>query len=318
MAHNIENAMYTGKPAWHGLGTVVTDAPSSAEAMRLAGLDKVNRFETLYYKNPQGVFTPVPASEGRLVIREDEAMMGVLGDDYAIVQNRSLFDFADSLVEGRKLTYETCGSLRGGKRVWLLAHLRDGDYEPLPGDVVKPYLLLASSHDGSMNIRGLVTDTRVVCENTLRAALRAGQDGIKIRHTASAEDRLKEAGRVLGFAQTEREAQREAAQSLTKLRVTDEGFASLLDELMPKSPESTRKSVTDRVKEVMTELFEGKAAGSDIPGVAGTGWGALNAITQWTTHGNRARTPEAKLESVFFGSAAALGMKAQSILLSRV
>lgn len=39
MAANVETMMYVREKPWHGLGTMVEEAPTSADALRLAGLD---------------------------------------------------------------------------------------------------------------------------------------------------------------------------------------------------------------------------------------------------------------------------------------
>lgn len=39
MAHEVERMMYVREKPWHGLGTMVQEAPTSADALRIAGLD---------------------------------------------------------------------------------------------------------------------------------------------------------------------------------------------------------------------------------------------------------------------------------------
>jgi hypothetical protein len=60
-------------------------------------------------------------------------------------------------------------------------------------------------------------------------------------------------------------------------------------------------------------LFKGAAIGSEIPGVMGTRWGMLNAVTEMVDH-ERGRQGSTRLESAWFGTGAALKNKALELL----
>ena len=129
MAANVETMMYVREKPWHGLGTMVEEAPTSAVALRLAGLDRTVDRKSIQVcggRKVDNFFANVRSSDG--------AVLGVVSDRYKVVQNVDAFAFTDSLIEG-EVRYETAGSLMGGRKIWLLAKLPDTE---LVGDKTEP------------------------------------------------------------------------------------------------------------------------------------------------------------------------------------
>jgi phage/plasmid-like protein (TIGR03299 family) len=175
--------MYLGQTPWHRLGTKLEQAPTSAEALAEAGLGwNVN-------------LQPIQTADGVLIethraVRRDSdgSVLGVVGTDYRPLQNSEAFAWFDPFVQAGEATYETAGSLRDGKRVWILARLKGSDAVIVPqsDDRVVKYVLLSNSHDGSLRARVGFTATRVVCANTLHVAHTSNASAlIQIKHTAS-------------------------------------------------------------------------------------------------------------------------------------
>ena len=126
-------------------------------------------------------------------------MLGVVGKDYEVVQNVDAFEFFDAIVGGGDgILYETAGALGKGERIFITAKL-PGYIRVGKGDFIEQYLMLTTSHDGFGSITAAFTPVRVVCRNTLNAAMRNHSNAIKIRHTASANDRLKQAHTLMGI-----------------------------------------------------------------------------------------------------------------------
>lgn len=117
MAANVETMFYTREKPWHGLGIRVAEAPSSEEALRLAGLDWQVKQEPVYTDTGEAI----PGYKANIRDR-DRRVLGVVTDRYKIIQNKEAFAFTDALL-GKGVRYETAGSLQGGRRVWLLARL---------------------------------------------------------------------------------------------------------------------------------------------------------------------------------------------------
>ena len=184
MPANVENMMYVREKPWHGLGTMVTDAPSSADALRFAGLDWQVIQEPVYNARG-GVVKGYKAN----VRDSDGSVLGIVGDRYKVVQNADAFSFTDDLI-GDDVRYETAGSLRDGRQVWLLARMPE---RKVAGDEVEPYLCFTNSHDGSGGVKVCMTPIRVVCNNTLNVALGSAKRVWSMRHTENIRERLDEA-----------------------------------------------------------------------------------------------------------------------------
>ena len=134
MSANVETMFSVRETPWHGLGRIVMDAPASREALELAGLDWQVESRNIY----SGTGAMIPGYRAN-VRSTDEAVLGVVSDRYRIVQNEEAFQFTDDLL-GEGVTYETAGSLQGGKKVWMLAKLPEKYI--IAGDEVTPYASL--------------------------------------------------------------------------------------------------------------------------------------------------------------------------------
>lgn len=159
MAANVETMFSVRETPWHGLGTIIQDAPDSKEAIKLAGLNwRVIQSDVLCKVDG----SPIPGFKAN--IRDtDGKVLGLVTDRYRIVQNEEAFAFTDALL-GEGVRYETAGALSSGKRVWMLAKLED---RIITDEKVSPYLVFTNSHDGSGAIKVAITPVRVVCQNTL-------------------------------------------------------------------------------------------------------------------------------------------------------
>lgn len=136
MAANVETMFSVREKPWHDLGVVVEEAPSSEEALRLAGLDWRVVQKSLYTNS--GLVDGYKAN----VRESDNTVLGVVTDRYKVVQNTEAFAFTDNLL-GEGVKYETAGSLQGGKKVWILARL-PREYI-MSGERITPYLVFSNS-----------------------------------------------------------------------------------------------------------------------------------------------------------------------------
>ena len=195
-------SMYSFRePAWHGLGTVVTEEHTTSEVMDIAHLSNWNvRLEDV--ELPTGYTS---SKSNYLVVRDHPEdshpdVLAVVGERYQTLQNEELFAFADNLLDGAR--WETAGSLKNGRVVFgSLALERETVLDPSGvADVVKSYLLVNTSHDGSLAVRASVTPVRVVCANTLDLALKGVKQSFKMRHTSTLEGRILVAREALGLA----------------------------------------------------------------------------------------------------------------------
>jgi phage/plasmid-like protein (TIGR03299 family) len=251
----------------------------------------------------------------------------VVSDGYNVVQPAEVMDFFRRLVELGGFQMEVAGVLSEGRRVWALASV--GDAAPVVDrDLVKPYLLLGTSYDGTMATVAKFTAIRVVCNNTITAAVGGYSNGAPVKGEAeTAKNYLRSAVRVL---HSERFDADRVRLQLGIVANAFEGFLVQSRELASRSMNSieadaflrsllepyhtARKPIeeTKAYRRIMS-LFEGGAIGSDIAGVQGTRWGMLNAVTELVDH-ERGRSNNTRIESAWFGSGAGLKARAAELL----
>lgn len=273
MSHNVETMMYVREKPWHGLGVRVEEAPNSAEAIRLAGLDWEVQQEPVYRSN--GMEIPNVKANVR---SSDGSTLGVVSNRYEVVQNREAFEFTDSLIGG-EVVYETAGSLREGKTIWLLARFPE---QKILGDAVCPYLCFTNTHDGSGAIRVAATPVRVVCNNTLNLAMGKAERVWSTKHVGNFQQKVAEAQHCLDFVGTYMEDLNKAADKYANTSITDEEIRKIVAEIFPVSENDspvTQKGVQRLRDEIMTCYFM-----PDILQFRNTGWGIINAAADMAAH----------------------------------
>lgn len=283
MAHEIETAFYTKEPAWHGLGTVVAEAPTSEEALHLAGLDWEVEKAPIFLKEGAEFIE----QEDKVALRRtsDNSVLGYASPDYTIWQNREAFAFADALLnnnDGVPVTFESAGSLRGGKRIWLLAHLPS---KLILGDEVANYVVIHSSHDTNYAPGAAMTPTRVVCMNTLTAALRDAPRQWKTRHTGDLQSRVKEAQRTLNMANAYMDSFEAFAENLQQKQINARQLDDIIELVFPILPDEgpVRKDNVMALRSQFMDVFN-NAMSTDLQAFRGDAWGVYNAFGDFATH----------------------------------
>lgn len=301
MAHEIETAMFVATPAWHKLGIVLPNAPSIDEAIVAAGLDW--QVEEMALKTADGR----DVTSHRAMMRStDKSLLGVVGNDFTPLQNNEAFDQFREIVDSGEVTIEAAGSLRGGKRIWILAALKDGVAEVAKGDAIKSHVLLAHAHDGSLAIRMGFTKTRVVCANTLAVALRSDKGNlVTVRHTKGAKAKLEKAREVFDMQRAELRASIDTYRELAKRGCDDRNAIRYIREVMKPGAGDDTKVKVQNVDD-MLRMFE-YGRGAELS--RGTMWGAFNAVTEYMTH-ERGRGDDSRQNSNWFGGGAKLADRA--------
>ena len=277
------------EPAWHGLGTVFSEEVSTSEMLELAHLQDWNvRLEEV----------PLPAGfvsdkTNYFVARtnpfnaKQTDVLGVVGERYRVLQNEDLFEFGDALLDGGG-RWETAGSIKGGRQVFgSLALEREVVIdESGVGDKINSYLLVNTSHDGSIAIQASVTPVRVVCANTLNLALGTGvgrnrtvKQSFKIRHTQTAQGKVQAAREALGIANAYLDQFSIMANELIQREITSDKFAEILRTAYPMPDEDSKQiALTKWQNKIATieEIYQSDTTNM----ISGTAWGALNAMTE--------------------------------------
>lgn len=313
MAHEVETAPFARQPAWHRLGTVVQDTPTVEDAILLAGLDWRVEERMIAYFTPELVAKEIKTHKA-IVRVTDGRCLGVVGANYQPLQNEQAFQFFNPVLSAGHAALEAAGSLRGGRRVWILTRLKNRSAEVIPGDQVDAYLLLANSHDGSGALRVQFTAIRVLCSNTLSVAERRGDQGIeqclRARHTQGLQMSLKAISRALDLTNRTFSVTVEAYQALAGKGMSVTGLREYVKEVLGLDEEELRNGRTIQAIEERHET----GPGMDLPGVRGTFWGALNAVTDWVGH-VRGKDQERRLDSLWFGKGRAIRERALKVAL---
>jgi phage/plasmid-like protein (TIGR03299 family) len=338
MAHNINYNEKTGKhsffsvkeKAWHGLGQIIGDYPTSAEALQFAGLDytveKRNLFTYGDDTDPDREDNDV-VMEWRVdvpnyyaTVRTDtDEVLGVVGRDYEIVQNVKAFEFFDSIVGGKDgILYETAGALGKGEKIFITAKLPDyirvGRH-----DLIEQYLFLTTSHDGYGSITAAFTPVRVVCANTLNAALRNHSNCVKIRHTASANDRLKQAHQLMGITNQLAREMEKIFNHWSRVRISDSSVKRLIQlamapnkEVLQNLHEGKQDELSTTYNNIVSSVMEFALSSptQQEETTKGTVFGAYNAITGYFQNVRNYKDDEAKFKSIMYGTGLQRSQKA--------
>jgi phage/plasmid-like protein (TIGR03299 family) len=319
MSHEIESMFSVGELPWHGLGHVLEAAPSCAEALVLAGLNWGVELRPLA-TTVADAGVSIAVESHRAVMRMDTgAVLGVVGEDFRPFANADAFAFFEPLVGEGLITLETAGSLRAGRRVWIMAKVVPaGSAEIVAGDPVDPYLLMCHGHDGSLAMRVGFNPVRVVCSNTLRMALDDGEGLFTLRHTSGLSSGLVSIREAIAEQVRIYQGSVEAWQFLASRRCEAGDFETFLLSVF-RGEEATPRTGARLLEAVRPLMAEGK--GNDLPGVRGTWWAAYNAITEWLTHhrgsaaGTVAERAERRFDALHFGDARKLGARALTLAL---
>lgn len=243
MSANVESMFYVREVPWHGLGTMVMGAPTSEDALTLAGLDWTVVQRSI--ETEDGI--SIPGFKANL--REtDEKVLGVVTDRYKVVQNTDAFSFTDELL-GEGVTYETAGSLQEGRRTWLLAKLPQKYI--ISGDEIIPYMVFMNSHDGTGSIKAAMTPIRVICQNTLNLALSTAKRYWSTNHTGNIRGKLEDARYTLLYANQYMGELGKAIDGLNRMKLTDKQVYEYIDALFPllENPTDQQKKNLLRMKE---------------------------------------------------------------------
>jgi len=287
MAHQIysNNDMFSVKEVpWHGLGRVIEEAPTSEEALKLAGLDWTVKQEPVLIRNKYGTTNlgSLEAVEPYLFnVRSDNGLvLGLVTKSYHVVQNNEAFRFVDELIGTGEVKYETAGCLKGGKRVWLLARLPE---HRILGDVVEPFLCYTHGHDGLTPVKAIITPIRVVCNNTLSFALGTAQRSWVTKHYAGVNDKLDEAKITLGLVNDYMSNLARLADELATKKLEEHKVVSLLEKLFPVSDEASLRQQANKfsLREGVFDIYKDTP---DLADYRGTGWGFVGAVADFVTH----------------------------------
>ncbi|MGW1193667.1 DUF932 domain-containing protein [Streptomyces sp. NPDC002559] len=296
MAHQVEKFddgtaafVSANESAWHKLGTVTKGAMTAEEAMRLAYLSgwNVRLLPLTATELTADGATPVEVAEHFATARTHPKTgrtqtLGVVGSDYHAVQNEEHAEFLNLLADESGAHFETAGSLKNGRQVFLTMKMPKS-LTIGQSDDVDLYIAAFNSHDGSSAFRVVTTPVRVVCANTVRAAIQGARSSFVVRHTAGAKARIAQARSALGLTFRYAEEFEKAAQRMIEAEMTLSELKSVVDELWPVEDNAHPRTKTNQRQRwgAISNLFE---HADTQAGIRGTRWAGYNALTEYANH----------------------------------
>lgn len=257
---------------WSNVGTNV-NGNSVKEIILQAGLDYEVIKEPIY----TGAGEMIP---GQFVTRQKDepVFFGTVGSRYEIIQNADAFAFVDDMLPDG-LVFEKAGQTEGGM-VYIIASLDNYD---IFGDKMKPYIIFQNSHNGSIPMKAALTTLRMVCQNQFTVAFKEASNVVKVRHTANANQRMAEAQRIMNEAITYRSSVAQLAEELHSIKLNSISANRIAAELFPYT-ENDSKLRVERAEESRSELLGIYRYDDDLANHRNTGWGMLNAYSDFVTH----------------------------------
>jgi len=284
---------FAGATPWHGLGTKL---PANATWAEIAPM--FPRVDERPIVMAGGAVIP---DQKALVCSSDGRYLATVGADYCVVQAETIAQAILTAALEAGAVFHTGGLLGDrGARGWLMGELPAASFT-VSGDnsPIKAYFSGIWGHDGRTPVKLINNATRIVCANTVAAAL--GETGgfkVSIRHTSGAGEAVINAGeqfkalttataRLQDFAEraaqtkTSREMVQDALNVMFPLRNVDPG-------LPPTEAEQARR---DDGQAKVIELLQGPTV---APAHRGTAWGLMQAMTEFDQHLTTRMTDAAK------------------------
>jgi phage/plasmid-like protein (TIGR03299 family) len=270
-----------GVPPWHGLGETVPQHMTVWAALDKARLDwTVEQVELSY--SASDLRTRLVDSHVANVRSDDGRLLGVVGGGYQPLQHAAQAEFIEALTGEGGAIVESLGAIRDGRRQFWTLRLPD-ELTVGRADRIGRFLVIANGHDGTLAFRAFFTGVRVVCSNTLTAALRDAADGLTIRHTTNVHARVEHARQVLGLVDRHFSRFGEALDELASVAVAAEEAAALYADLIPFPVDATdiqRRRVEATRDQLLRNFVSG--VGAELSG--NTAWGVYSGMTEFTSH----------------------------------
>jgi phage/plasmid-like protein (TIGR03299 family) len=337
MAHNL--AVINGRVAmayqnatpWHKLGVRMNGNGGTidvAAALTAANLDWRVALQALYLADAREV------PDRFAVVRDiDAAILGTVGPQFELVQNADAFGVLTPAIQDFGLTIEAAGALGNGARTWMLARLPE-TITPVPGDDINGYVVVVNGHDGTHSFEGVLTPIRVVCQNTLQAAVGLKPNAIENRvfkfpHRKTINDQTKAIGELVKDLTASLRASGETFATLAKRRMSPTEVVAFIEGVLPETKANVE---AHKVSELLAKRRATIAdlvwsqPGAELAGASADGataWAAYNAVTYYFDHVRPAEAHSASAvrsanESALFGNYANLKLFALKRAVSLV
>lgn len=260
--------------------------------------------------------------------------LGIVKDRYEPVQNIEAFDFFDGAIGDDKAIWQTAGCFGMGERIFVSAKLPDTI--TVNGDPVDNYLVFTTSHDGTSGVKILFTPIRVVCENTLNAAIRGAENYVSFRHTQSVHSNIDVAADILGISKQMAIETQQLYTEMAKIKVTDKQVQNYFADLILTKDEKNaltdagynpyhliirnynamqEANISTKKTNTIAEMYNYYVSGIGQKEIAGTAWGAYNAVTGYYSNVDKAEGTK-RMDSLLYGDKSRKIMTAGNLALT--
>jgi phage/plasmid-like protein (TIGR03299 family) len=306
---DVDQAFTTRVVPWIKMGKI-EDEPKTARDAAEAGIDfTVSEHPVAFMTKKEGQPPRYTTIKGRKAIVRDDTgdWLSVVSAGYPVLQYGEAFDFMD----GISPHFVAAGSLRGGRQGFMVVKpVEEFNLTPFGDDPHDLFAVLRTSHDCSRAVEVMVMPLRQRCMNQLTLA--SFRKDVKHRwvvtHTGDVKAKLQQAHDSLARLDTYARAYVDNAQRLAAIKVSDEAATDVLKRVLPDRP---------RRDEVITKIVSGWHANTETVGYDGTGWGLVNAVSEyfeWTRVGG---SPESRFLAALQGQTHRAINKTAGIVLSR-
>jgi phage/plasmid-like protein (TIGR03299 family) len=298
-------------PALHDAIARAADQPFSSPEQRGIAIHQALQQHLISLKeNRVGIWRP-----------DERKILGTASPGYRIIPNQRLLDFAQAIREETDM--DTCVVLRGGAKVAFTAKIRGTDRQVVPGDKVHQNVCGYLGHDGTTAFGGLFSNVRIVCQNTLGFAMADGNRHgrqFTIKHTDNDVSQIDSILESIDFARQTFGQVVNDYQAMQQVPMSTELYRHWLEQVyqVPTVKLDSGDTRPGRIEDMPRKWAALERAwnyglGRDIPGVAGTVYWGLNAVTEVETSMKTQGAGKRRLHSTLFGSGRSVVQRANEL-----
>jgi phage/plasmid-like protein (TIGR03299 family) len=267
----------TRQVPWMTLGKLTEQPMTAAEAAKQGGLDfDVVKCDLFYASElvdtttgeKQQVVRPIP--HRRAIVRTDTGVcLGIMAKNYPPLQYREAFDFMDQV----NPKFVAAGALRSGRQGFMVVETDLLDNVLGGEDPHKLYAVLRTSHDGTRAVEVTAMSLRGKCMNqlTMQTFTRGARYRWSIKHTSTMAAKLKEATQTLSRLGAYADAYRVNVDRLVHTQLHEMDARHMLKKAFPDKPKTQ-----DQIDMIINSWLTAPTVG-----YAGTGWGLVNAVSEY-------------------------------------
>ena len=253
-----------------------------------------------------------------LINSKSNEVINTVKEGYTVSQNHDIVEMVLRGMErfGDKLTVSKAGSLNGGRKVFMQLAI-DG-MSKVADDIIKRYVTIIDSNDGSTSLSIGIGDLTMSCSNQFAKFYKSGD--AKFRHTATLEQKLRTIPMLIENALAESLRQVDIYRQFVSTPVSQRLAHEMVKYVLGYDREITSMDVlsdkSTRSINTMDKLYahiekEMAQKGQNV-------WGLHSGITSFTTH--EMSTPKrdnGRIESTLIGNAYNMNQKSLKFAMSK-